>query len=159
MLDITRMLGAMPPRFAPCLKDAHPDLYFSLARGDARRNIPALEMTKWFDTNYHYLVPEIDADTPWHREEHPLVADTRLAGELGFSPKPALIGPFTWLALAKARNGAHKWARLDAVTAAYADLLRFLRPCATASRLRNPCSARNFCRKRRAGLFGRPTRP
>lgn len=45
MLDITRMLGAMPPRFAPCLKDAHPDLYFSLARGDARRNIPALEMT------------------------------------------------------------------------------------------------------------------
>ena len=78
MLDITRMLGAMPPRFAPCLKDAHPDLYFSLARGDARRNIPALEMTKWFDTNYHYLVPEIDADTPWHREEHPLVADTRL---------------------------------------------------------------------------------
>ena len=138
MLDITRMLGAMPPRFAPCLKDAHPDLYFSMARGDARRNIPALEMTKWFDTNYHYLVPEIDADTPWHREEHPLVADTRLAGELGFSPKPALIGPFTWLALAKARNGARKWERLDAVTAAYADLFTLLAPLCDRIQVEEP---------------------
>lgn len=153
MLDITRMLGAMPPRFAPCLKDAHPDLYFSLARGDARRNIPALEMTKWFDTNYHYLVPEIDADTPWHREEHPLVADTRLAGELGFSPKPALIGPFTWLALAKARNGAHKWARLDAVTAAYADLFTLLAPLCDRIQVEEPVLCTELLPQEASGAF------
>ena len=61
MLDITCMLGAVPPRFTPCLDDSLLNRYFSLARGDVKRNIPALEMTKWFDTNYHYLVPEIDA--------------------------------------------------------------------------------------------------
>ena len=57
MLDITCMLGAVPFRFAACLGDTLLDRYFKLARGDAQRNIPAMEMTKWFDTNYHYLVP------------------------------------------------------------------------------------------------------
>ena len=65
MLDLTLMLGAIPQRFAPCRGDSFPDLYFSLARGDVKRNTAALEMTKWFDTNYHYLVPE------FHKNQYP----------------------------------------------------------------------------------------
>ncbi|MDR2050185.1 MAG: 5-methyltetrahydropteroyltriglutamate--homocysteine S-methyltransferase [Deltaproteobacteria bacterium] len=123
MLDTTLMLGAIPPRFAPCLAGSPLELYFSLARGDAGRDINALEMTKWFDTNYHYLVPEIDAKGLWTGSTPPVVEDTRQARELGFSPKPALIGPFTWLALAKSQGGALKWARLDEIAAAYARLM------------------------------------
>jgi 5-methyltetrahydropteroyltriglutamate--homocysteine methyltransferase len=108
------------------LGDSPLDRYFSLARGDSKRNIPALEMTKWFDTNYHYLVPEIDATGPWISGEHPIVADTKLAKELGYKPKPALIGPFTWLTLAKAQGGALKWPRLRAIVAAYEKLLASL---------------------------------
>jgi 5-methyltetrahydropteroyltriglutamate--homocysteine methyltransferase len=126
MLDMTRMLGALPERFLPCLGDPPHERYFALARGDAKRNIAALEMTKWFDTNYHYLVPEIEADAPWTAGGHPVVEDTRLAEKLGFAPKPALIGPFTWLALAKARGGASKWERLNAIIPVYAKLLTAL---------------------------------
>ncbi|MDR3319749.1 MAG: 5-methyltetrahydropteroyltriglutamate--homocysteine S-methyltransferase [Desulfovibrio sp.] len=123
MLDTTLMLGAVPPRFSKYSGDSPLDLYFNMARGDAKHNIPALEMTKWFDTNYHYLVPEIDANGPWVAGIHPVVADTRLARKLGYSPKPVLIGPFTWLALAKAQGSSLKWSRLDAIVSAYASLL------------------------------------
>lgn len=81
------------------------DRYFALARGHAGRNLPALEMTKWFDTNYHYLTPELEADTPWTPGAHPVLESVRRARALGFTPKAALIGPFTWLALGKARQG------------------------------------------------------
>lgn len=126
MLDITCMLGVMPSRFTSCSGDSPLDRYFSLARGDVQRNIPALEMTKWFDTNYHYLVPEIDTTGPWLAGKHPVVAETRLAKELGYSPKPALIGPFTWLALAKAQNKTHKWSHLKGIVSVYEKLLASL---------------------------------
>ncbi|MDR2695976.1 MAG: 5-methyltetrahydropteroyltriglutamate--homocysteine S-methyltransferase [Deltaproteobacteria bacterium] len=126
MLDITCMLGAVPPRFAAGMGDSILDRYFSLARGDAKRNIPALDMTKWFDTNYHYLVPEIDAATSWTAGTHSITGDTQLANELGFSPKPALIGPFTWLALAKAQDGTLKYSCLKAIVAVYEKLLTSL---------------------------------
>ncbi|MDR0816763.1 MAG: 5-methyltetrahydropteroyltriglutamate--homocysteine S-methyltransferase [Desulfovibrio sp.] len=126
MLDMTCMLGAVPPRFTPCRGDSPIDMYFSLARGDVKRNIAALEMTKWFDTNYHYLVSEIDANGPWLTDKHPVIEDTRLAKKLGFSPKPALIGPFTWITLAKAQSGALKWSRLNAIITVYAEVLAAL---------------------------------
>ena len=126
MLDITCMLGAIPLRFAPCQPDSSLERYFSLARGDVKRNIPALEITKWFNTNYHYLVPEITTGGSWIAEEHPVVEDTKLAKELGFSPKPAIIGPFTWLTLAKAQGGAFKWTYLKTVVSVYEKLLTSL---------------------------------
>jgi 5-methyltetrahydropteroyltriglutamate--homocysteine methyltransferase len=138
MLDITCMLGAVPPRFTACLDDAPLDRYFSLARGDVKRNIPALEMTKWFDTNYHYLVPEIDAHSPWAAGEHPVLEDTKLAQGLGFSPKPSLIGPLTWLALAKAQDGAPKWTRLQSVIAVYENLIARLAPHCECIQLEEP---------------------
>jgi 5-methyltetrahydropteroyltriglutamate--homocysteine methyltransferase len=136
MLDIICMLGAIPPRFAPCAGDSPLERYFSLARGD-KRNIAALEMTKWFDSNYHYLVPEIDASRPWTAGVHPVVDDTRLAGELGFSPKPSLVGPFTWLTLAKSQDGA-KWSRLEAVISVYADVVAHLSSCCDCIQIEEP---------------------
>jgi 5-methyltetrahydropteroyltriglutamate--homocysteine methyltransferase len=123
MLDMTCLLGAIPPRFTPCLGDSSLERYFNLARGNTKLNIAALEMTKWFDTNYHYLVPEISANEQWIDGEHPVVADTLLAKELGFSPKPSIIGPFTWLTLAKAQSGALKWSRLETIISIYTKLL------------------------------------
>jgi 5-methyltetrahydropteroyltriglutamate--homocysteine methyltransferase len=144
MLDITCMLGAVPPRFMPCLDDSPLDRYFSLARGDVKRNIPALEMTKWFDTNYHYLVPEIDADGPWRAGGHPVLADAKLAKKLDFSPKPALIGPVTWLTLAKAQGGALKWPRLKAVISAYEKLLENLAPYSDCIQIEEPALCTGF---------------
>jgi 5-methyltetrahydropteroyltriglutamate--homocysteine methyltransferase len=148
MLDITCMLGALPSRFLPCADDPPLERYFSLARGDIKRNIPALEMTKWFDTNYHYLVPEIDAGGPWTRGTHPVVGDTQLAGELGFAPKPALIGPFTWLTMAKAtdkaQNGDSKWSSLKTVVSAYAELLETLAPYCRLIQIEEPVLCTEF---------------
>ncbi|MDR1685486.1 MAG: 5-methyltetrahydropteroyltriglutamate--homocysteine S-methyltransferase [Desulfovibrio sp.] len=138
MLDTTCMLGAIPERFTPCLDDAPADRYFSLARGNVGRNTAPLEMTKWFDTNYHYLVPEIDADRPWTAGTHPVVADTKLARELGFSPKPAIIGPFTWTALAKAPRAVRKWERLDEIVSVYAQLLADLAPYCDCIQIEEP---------------------
>src|SRR5690606_38957881 len=61
MLDTIAMLGAVPPRFGHKGGAVTLDLYFAMARG--RQDAPAMEMTKWFDTNYHYIVPELSADT------------------------------------------------------------------------------------------------
>lgn len=153
MLDITCMLGAVPARFAPCLEDNPLDRYFALARGDAGRNIPAMEMTKWFDTNYHYIVPEISADLPWQAQEHPVVADTRLARELGYSPKPAIIGPFTWLALAKAQQGFDKWSCLKTVTQAYEKLLQELAPLSACIQIEEPVLCTELLPDEVAGQF------
>lgn len=138
MLDMTCMLGAVPSRFMPCRDAPYPARYFSLARGDAALNIPALEMTKWFDTNYHYLVPEIDGGVPWTEGEHPVLADTRLAGSLGYSPKPALIGPFTWLALAKGKGDAEKWSFLKKIVGPYCRLLQALSPLCDLIQIEEP---------------------
>lgn len=138
MLDITCMLGAVPPRFTPCLDDSPLNLYFSLARGDVKHNIAALEMTKWFDTNYHYLVPEIDADWMGVTGEHPVVADTELASELGYAPKPAIIGPFTWLTLAKTQRSDSKLSYLKVVVEAYENLLQRLAPLCDYIQIEEP---------------------
>ncbi|MDR2390766.1 MAG: 5-methyltetrahydropteroyltriglutamate--homocysteine S-methyltransferase, partial [Planctomycetota bacterium] len=128
VLDATLMIGAIPERFFPCLGGPAIDLMFAMARGDAEKNIPALEMTKWFDTNYHYLVPEVAPDRQWHPQPHPAVADARLARQLGFAAKAVLVGPFTWLALAKGRAAFDKWTLLRQILDAYRATLRELAP-------------------------------
>ena len=138
MLDITCMLGAAPARFAAGKGDSPLERYFSLARGDALRNVPPMEMTKWFDTNYHYLVPEITDNAPWQPGEHPVLADTIQARDLGFAPKPALIGPFTWLALAKSQDEYLKWSRLDGIVKVYAGLLASLAPLCDIIQIEEP---------------------
>ncbi|MFE9232965.1 MULTISPECIES: 5-methyltetrahydropteroyltriglutamate--homocysteine S-methyltransferase [Cellulosimicrobium] len=131
VLDVAAALGAVPSRFAPLTDDAgRLDLagYFTVARGQG--DDAPLEMTKWFDTNYHYLVPEIGPDTPIRFVDDRVVREFVEAKEAGVVTRPVVVGPVTFLALSKAADdapaGYSPLDRLDDVVAAYADLLRAL---------------------------------
>lgn len=127
VLDATLAVGAIPSRFgAPTGSDL--DTYFRLARGDAEHQ--PLEMTKWFDTNYHYSVPEIDGDTGFAANATALVERFREAQEQGIETRPVLVGPVTYLLLAKASDAAADGFdpidRLDDLVGVYAALLEAL---------------------------------
>ncbi|MET3898459.1 5-methyltetrahydropteroyltriglutamate--homocysteine methyltransferase [Devosia sp. UYZn731] len=124
MLDTTAMLGAIPPRFAGI---ADPDqLYFAMARGTAAA--PAMEMTKWFDTNYHYIVPELHTGQRFHLASTKALDHYREAKALGIDTRPVLVGPVTWLSLAKAKDGSlDPLSLLDSVLPLYAELLAALK--------------------------------
>ena len=124
VLDATILLGAIPPRF---VGRQGLDLYFVLARGDDK--VGPEEMTKWFDTNYHYLVPEIGPDTPLHFADDTVVRRFADAREWGYVTRPVLVGPVTYLALAKADPATPDFdplTRIDEAVAAYADALAAL---------------------------------
>jgi 5-methyltetrahydropteroyltriglutamate--homocysteine methyltransferase len=121
MLDTVAMLGAVPPRFGHQGGAVASDLYFAMARG--RQDAQAMEMTKWFDTNYHYIVPELTADTAFALSSSKALDDYNEARFLGISTRPVLIGPVTFLKLAKMRDGSDRWALLPRVLPVYADLL------------------------------------
>ncbi len=101
VLDVTAALGAVPPRFAG-LEGL--DLYFTLARGVGE--VAPLEMTKWFDTNYHYLVPEIGPDTSFSLSSRRIIDQFNEAKAEGFVTRPVLVGPVTYLLLSKAADEA-----------------------------------------------------
>ncbi|MDY6811686.1 MAG: 5-methyltetrahydropteroyltriglutamate--homocysteine S-methyltransferase, partial [Actinomycetota bacterium] len=120
MLDTAVMLDALPPRVAS-IEDPL-DRYFAAARGTA--DIVPLEMTKWFDTNYHYLVPEIAADTTFCLRPDKVLAEIAQAHGTGVNARPVVIGPVTFLALAKAVDGAAApLSRIDDLVPLYIELL------------------------------------
>ena len=124
VLDATILLGAIPPRFAG---REGLDLYFALARGDDK--VGPEEMTKWFDTNYHYLVPEIGPDTPLRFADDTITRRFTDAREWGYVTRPVLVGPVTYLALAKADPATHDFdplTRIDEAVAAYEEALASL---------------------------------
>lgn len=124
VLDATILLGAIPPRFAG---REGLDLYFALARGDDK--VGPEEMTKWFDTNYHYLVPEIGPDTPLRFADDTVVRRFTDAREWGYVTRPVLVGPVTYLALAKADPATPDFdplTRIDEAVAAYEEALASL---------------------------------
>ena len=124
VLDATILLGAIPPRFAG---REGLDLYFALARGDDK--VGPEEMTKWFDTNYHYLVPEIGPDTPLRFADDTITRRFTNAREWGYVTRPVLVGPVTYLALAKADPATPDFdplTRIDEAVAAYEEALASL---------------------------------
>jgi 5-methyltetrahydropteroyltriglutamate--homocysteine methyltransferase len=101
VLDTALLVGAVPDRFrAPSTLDT----YFAMARGTAAT--PPLRMTKWFDTNYHYLVPEIGPDTAFALAPEPLRAELAEAAALGLRARPVVLGPVTFLLLAEPAPGS-----------------------------------------------------
>ena len=86
-----------------------------MARGDAENGVPAMEMTKWFDTNYHYIVPELAPNTTFAKTGSGLLRDVEAARSLGLSAKPVLVGPITFLLLAKETGGCDRWTLLPAL--------------------------------------------
>ncbi|PWG65734.1 5-methyltetrahydropteroyltriglutamate--homocysteine S-methyltransferase [Sediminicurvatus halobius] len=126
VLDVTAMLGVIPERFAGNPLDL--DTRFHMARGRAagRPDVAPCPMTKWFDTNYHYIVPELEAASRFRADPAPLVAELAEARAEGHTPKPVLVGPLTWLRLARPIDGSDPLAHADALAEAYARLLQGL---------------------------------
>ena len=131
VLDVVRLFTLVPERLAEA-KDARGLLdlpgYFALARGT--ETLPPLEMTKWFDTNYHYLVPEIGSGTEIKLNLEAIDEQLEVAKQAGVKVRPQIVGPLTLLLGAKAEQGsAEDFApidRLDEFVAAYAQVLEQL---------------------------------
>ncbi|KZX22608.1 5-methyltetrahydropteroyltriglutamate--homocysteine S-methyltransferase [Rathayibacter tanaceti] len=131
VLDTTLAVGAIPERFADLVVDGAVDLAgsFILARGDGER--APLEMTKWFDSNYHYLVPEIGPETAFSLADDRRVREVEEARAAGFRTRPVLVGPVTYLLLAKpsdrAPAGFEPLSRLADLLPVYRELIARLR--------------------------------
>ncbi|GMP91840.1 hypothetical protein CsSME_00042343 [Camellia sinensis var. sinensis] len=106
VLDTTAMLGAVPPRYSWNGGEIGFDVYFSMARGNA--SVPAMEMTKWFDTNYHFIVPELGPDVKFSYASHKAVNEFKEAKALGIQTVPVLVGPVSYLLLSKPAKGVEK---------------------------------------------------
>jgi len=106
VLDMSCLLGVIPARFEWQGDTVDHNTYFAMARGTQRNGqaIDACEMTKWFDTNYHYLVPEIHKDQPFKLAFNKLFNEVDEAHAAGFNAKPVIIGPLSWLWLAKVKG-------------------------------------------------------
>lgn len=132
ILEWTCLLGAVPARFEhAATADVDLDTLFRMARGRAPQGKPAAacEMTKWFDTNYHYIVPEIQPNQSFRLARTALLEQIAEAVEAGYNVKPVIPGPLTWLWLAKGEaytQGATDAAKLDLLPAllpVYQDVL------------------------------------
>jgi len=132
VLDTSVMLGAIPERYAAADGQADLATYFAMARGTAAESddgcghapasVTACEMTKWFDTNYHYLVPELVPGQTLALNRLKVVDDYREARAQGYETRPVLLGPVTWLSLAKGR-GVDPFDYLDEVVGLYGAIL------------------------------------
>ena len=102
VLDTTAMLGAVPKRFSWSAGDVDLTTYFAMARG--AEEIPPLDMTKWFDTNYHYLVPEFEQGMKFRLASTKPIDQFQEAAALGIHTRPVLLGPLTFLMLGKCKS-------------------------------------------------------
>jgi 5-methyltetrahydropteroyltriglutamate--homocysteine methyltransferase len=127
VLDTCVLVGAVPERHRLAGQAVDLDTYFAMARG--RDDATAMEMTKWFDTNYHYLVPELGPEVEFRLAAHPKpLAELAEARELGIATRPVLLGPVTFLLLAKGTGadtgaGFDRLSLLDPLLEVYAELL------------------------------------
>jgi len=132
VLDMSFTLGNLPERVSGFHGDQL-DNYFRVARGRSAESaeqhhaccggVAAGEMTKWFDTNYHYIVPEFTAATEFKLDASRLLVQLAEAKQQGVKAKPVIVGPVTYLALGKAKDGTDKLALLPALLAVYSQLL------------------------------------
>ncbi|CAB3810689.1 5-methyltetrahydropteroyltriglutamate--homocysteine S-methyltransferase [Paraburkholderia fynbosensis] len=135
VLDMSFTLGNLPERVHGFHGDAL-DNYFRVARGRSAKGaedhsaccggVAAGEMTKWFDTNYHYIVPEFSASTEFKLDPSRLLEQLAEANAQGVKAKPVIVGPLTYLALGKAKDDSDKLALLPRLLPVYAELLATL---------------------------------
>lgn len=127
-LDLSLSLGAIPERYNG-LKDDLLELYFAMAHGYQKNGIDvtAMEMTKWFDTNYHYIVPEFVKNQEFKLTYNKAAAEFKEALELGIKTKPVLVGPVTYLQLGKEKEtGFNRIELLDSLLPVYTEILKEL---------------------------------
>jgi len=124
VLDTAAMFGIIPKRFAYEGGVVPLSVYYGIARGT--KDATASEMTKWFNTNYHYIVPELDGATPVLTENKPLIAYKEAKEKLGIEGKPVIVGPLTFLKLSKGYNKSETDAWLDRLLPLYVQILQEL---------------------------------
>jgi len=119
MLDTAVMLGAIPKRFEDLEKE---ELYFTMARGN--KDSVAMEMTKWFNTNYHYIVPELSLEDEYRLNASKIIDEYNEAKALGITTKINLIGPITFLGLSKRVDSGDTYELLNKILPVYEELLK-----------------------------------
>ncbi|WP_100641258.1 5-methyltetrahydropteroyltriglutamate--homocysteine S-methyltransferase [Marinobacter salexigens] len=127
VLDMSATLGNLPER-ASAQQGSPLDEYFRVARGrspsdSACCSVHAGEMTKWFDTNYHYIVPEFSADTDFSLNADRILVQLAEARAQGVNTKPVIIGPVTYLWLGKAKDESDRLQLLEKLLPVYTELL------------------------------------
>lgn len=144
VLDTACMVGAIPDRYDPGDGRVSLDTYFAMARGrsgEEGEDVEALEMTKWFDTNYHYIVPKLSRDETFEYRSTKAVREFEECTELGIDNRPVLLGPVSFLLLSKAEEG--DFSTLDLLPAlleVYGDALSDLEEAgAEAVQIDEPC--------------------
>lgn len=125
VLDTAALVGAVPARYDFKADRVDIETYFAMARGTA--TIPAMEMTKWFDTNYHYLVPEFETGMKLRMSSQKPVEEFREAKALGFTTRPVLLGPVSFVLLGKIRRAGFACNDIaEAVVDVYGQVLKAL---------------------------------
>ena len=127
-LDLSLCVGAIPERYN-ALKNDRLDLYFAMAHGYQKNGIDvtAMEMTKWFDTNYHYIVPEFAKNQEFTLLYNKAAEEFKEALALGIKTKPVIIGPITYLLLGKEKeSGFNRVDLIDKLLPVYLEILRQL---------------------------------
>jgi len=124
ILDTAVMFGIIPKRFAYDGGSVPLSVYYGIARGT--KDAAASEMTKWFNTNYHYIVPELDGASPILTENKPLLAYREAKEKLGIEGKPVIVGPLTFLKLSKGYDKSETDTWLDRLLPLYTQLLQEL---------------------------------
>jgi len=141
VLDMSLTLGVIPKRYSPVLSEVksntETELYFAMARGYQKDglDITAMEMTKWFDTNYHYIVPEFTADQQFSVFSERIFGEFNSAKQaIGAIPKPVLIGPVSYLLLGKEKyedqekgNSFNKLDLIKKLVPVYIEILKKLK--------------------------------
>lgn len=128
VLDMSMMVGAIPDRYES-LRNNKLELYFAMARGVQKedKDIIAMEMTKWFDSNYHYIVPEFTREQAFSLFDTKAIDEYKEAKQLGIQTKPVIIGPITYLLLGKEKEkGFHRLELIDRLLPIYLELLKEL---------------------------------
>jgi 5-methyltetrahydropteroyltriglutamate--homocysteine methyltransferase len=132
-LDTLALFGAVPDRFKFSGGNVDLDTYFAMARGDQRLgaqhegvDVTAMEMTKWFDTNYHYIVAEFKKNQQFKISSTKIFDEYLEAKKLGIETRPVVLGPISFLLLGKSVDESDKLDLLDNLLLAYADLFKKL---------------------------------
>src|SRR3954465_5633973 len=147
VLDAIALVGAVPERYGWGGGEVDLDTYFAMARGRQSDgvDVTAMEMTKWFDTNYHYIVPELGPETTFSlSSSKPFDDHAEAMEELGIDPVPVIVGPVSFLLLGKSADGVSaEFDRLDLIEdllPVYGEIIeRLAEQGATWVQLDEPC--------------------
>ncbi len=129
ILDMIATVGAIPERFEFKGGDVNLDLYFAMARGSQKDglDVMAMEMTKWFDTNYHYIVPEFTKNQKFKLSSDKIIDQYKEAKIFGIETRPVIIGPVSFLLLGKMVDGGNRWELIDNLLEVYGEIFKKLK--------------------------------